>query len=82
MLFRMMSTALLGAVLAGDMLSSVVVFIEKSVGVNNGPTNIGSVDTGEGTTSETAEDAEDGDTAMTNMVVVGMILEREGETDV
>lgn len=67
------------------MLGSVVVFTGKSVGVDDGPTNTGSVGAGEETTSETAEDAEDaedGDTAMTNAVVVGMALEREGETDV
>lgn len=77
----MMSTASSGAVLAGDVLRSVVVFIGKSVGANDGPTNTGSVGTGEGTTSETAEDAEDGDMAMTNIVVVGMTMEKEGKTD-
>lgn len=78
----MMSTASSGAVGAGDVLSSVVVFTGKSVRVNDGPTDTGSVGTGEGAPSETAEDAEDGDTAMTNIVVVGMTVEREAKTEV
>lgn len=64
------------------MLGSVVVFTGKSVGADDGPTDTGSVGAGEGTTSETAEDTEGGDTAMTDAVVVAMALEREGETDV
>lgn len=71
-----------GAALVLDVLSSVEVFIGRSVGVNDGPTKIGSVGRGEGVSSETNEDADDEYTAVTSTVVVGMTLEKEEKTDV
>lgn len=61
-------------------LGSMEVFIGKSVGVNDGPTNIGSVGRGEGTTSETNEDADDRYASVTSSVVLAMTLEKEGKT--
>lgn len=65
-----------------DVLSAVEVFIGKSVGVKDGPTNVGSVGTGEGITSETNEDADDRDMVVTKTVVGGTTLEKEDKTDV
>lgn len=65
-----------------DVLSSVELLISQSVGVKGGPTNTGSVGPGEGLTSGTNEDADDGDMGATDFVVVGMTLEKEDKTDV
>lgn len=64
------------------MLGSAEVFSSKSVGAEDGPTNTGSVGTGEGIPSEINEDADDGDTVVTNTVVAGVTLEKEDKTDV
>lgn len=61
---------------------SAEVFTGKSVGVNDGPTNIGSVGRGEGIASETNEDADDRYVSVTRSVVLGMTPEKEGKTGV
>lgn len=78
---RTVPTALPGAALVPDAPGTAVVFIAASVGEKDGPTNRGSVGTGEGVASETSEDADDGDVAVTNTVAVGMPLEKEDKTD-
>lgn len=75
-------TALSGAALVAEAPGTAVVFIAASVGEKDGPTNRGSVGTGEGVASETREDADGGDGAVTNTVAVGMPLGKEDETDV
>lgn len=82
MLFRVVSSVLSGAALVLAVLRSAEVFSGKSVGVKDGPTNTGSVGTGEGITSEINEDADDRDTVGTDTVVVGVTLEKEDKTDV
>ena len=61
---------------------STEVFTGKSVGVNDGPTNIGSVGRGEGIASETNEDADNRYTSVTSSVVLGMTLEKEDKRGV
>lgn len=77
----MTSAAASGGALGWDVLSSGEVFLGRSVGVNDGLTDIGSVGTGERTPSGTDEDADAGDTAVTNTAVGGMTSEKEGKTD-
>ena len=86
---RLVSAALSGAATAPDALTTAVLFSvlfsvlfgAASVGVKDGPTNRGSVGAGEGVASETSEDADDGDMAVTDTVVVGMTPEKEEDTD-
>lgn len=62
--------------------SSMVVFTGKSVGGNDGPTNIGSVGRGEGIASGAKEDADHKYPSVTRSVGLGRTLEKEGKTGV
>jgi hypothetical protein len=80
-LFRAVSTESPVAAVVLGVLSSGEVFGGKSVGVNDGPTMIGSVGRGEGLTSETSEVTDDRYMSLINSVLAGMTLEKEGNTD-
>ena len=65
------------------MLSSVEVFLGKSVGVNDGPrVPSGSAGRGERITSGRNEDADGRYPVLASTVVTGMTSEKEGKTDV
>lgn len=76
------STVLSGAAPAVGVLGSAEASPGKSVGVNDGPTDTGSVGRGEGLASETNEEADNRYTSVTSSTVLGMTLEKEGETAV
>lgn len=82
MLLGVLPAAGSGAAVVLAVLGSVGVFTGESVGVNDEPTNMGSVGRGEGIASGTREEADNGYTSVTSGAVLGMALEKEGKTDV